>query len=210
MKKLAFSVKIFATATLVAVMAACGSGDGKDAKDSAANANATPATEKIKDQGFASSANFRFVDDTLLMKNYEFAKVTYEQCQKIALDLQTYQNGLAKQLQNKQAAIQQKMQSNGNLSDASYNADVAELQKLDQSLQAQYAKRAQADNDKINKLTQAVSDAIDNYIARYNKEKKYDAILSRAAGLYFNPQLDVTNEIVAGLNAEYKAAGEKK
>ena len=58
-------------------------------------------------------------------------------------------------------------------------------------------------------LTNVVNDSIRNFIADYNKDKKYDAILyySPAVGmgsaLYFNPQLDITNEIVNGLNARY-------
>lgn len=34
-------------------------------------------------------------------------------------------------------------------------------------------------------------------------QKGYDAILFKAATLYINPALDITNEVVEGLNARY-------
>lgn len=207
MKKLAISAKLFIAAFLFAglTMTSCGSGDSKDKNDSNKTA-AKPQTEKVSDPGFASSANFRYIDDTTLMNNYEFAKVTMEQCQKIAHDLEAYQNSIGRQLQNREAEIAKKAQSNGYLTEASYNADVQEYQRLGQNLQAQLAKRAQADNEKIDKLTKDVNDAIDNFIARYNKEKKYDAIFHRQVGFYFNPQLDITDEVVKLLNEEYNAS----
>ncbi len=33
----------------------------------------------------------------------------------------------------------------------------------------------------------------------------YDAILLRESGVLFNPALDITQEVIAGLNARYKA-----
>ncbi len=210
MKKLATTVRTLFTVSIITIAAtACGSGNDKDAKDSTAT-KVMPKTEKVNDKGFAATTNIRFVDDTLLMQKYEFAKITLEECQKIALDLQNYQNSLGRQLQQKQEAIQKKLQSNGYLSEASYKADVDELAKFDQSCSAQYAKRAQADNKKIEDKTMALKNAIDNFIARYNQTHKFDAILYKSAALYYNPQLDITEDIAAGLNAEYKAAAESK
>ena len=58
--------------------------------------------------------------------------------------------------------------------------------------------------------TKAASDYIDNSLIEYNKTKKYDAILDRAAGLYFNPALDITDEVVKALNEAYNKAQEDK
>ena len=49
------------------------------------------------------------------------------------------------------------------------------------------------------------SESINNFIAEYVKTHSYDAILYHAAGVYFNPALDITDEVVEGLNARYKA-----
>lgn len=207
MKKLAISAKLFIAAFIFAglTLTACGSGDSKDKNDSNKTA-ATPKTEKVSDPGFASSANFRYIDDSTLINDYEFAKFTMEQCQKIDHDRETYHNSLARQVQNREAEIVKKAQSNGYLTEASYKADLQELERFRQSLDAQFAKRYQSDEENKAKLTKDLNDAIDNFIARYNKEKKYDAIFHRQVGFYFNPQLDITDEVVRLLNEEYKAS----
>jgi Skp family chaperone for outer membrane proteins len=48
-----------------------------------------------------------------------------------------------------------------------------------------------------------------NYVEEYNKSYGYDAIMLREAGVYFNPALEITDEIVAGLNKRYKPAEKK-
>ena len=47
-------------------------------------------------------------------------------------------------------------------------------------------------------------ESIHNFLVDYNAEHRYDAILLRAAGIYFNPALDITDEVIKGLNARYK------
>ena len=37
----------------------------------------------------------------------------------------------------------------------------------------------------------------------------YDMILYKAAGVYFNPELDITDEVIKGLNARYNKVSEK-
>ena len=48
-----------------------------------------------------------------------------------------------------------------------------------------------------------MNDSIEAFIKEYNKTRGYDAILFKAATLYINPALDITNEVVEGLNARY-------
>ena len=50
---------------------------------------------------------------------------------------------------------------------------------------------------------QVLQDSIMNYIVEYNVTRKYDAILYKAAGVLFNPALDITKEIIVGLNKRY-------
>ena len=48
-----------------------------------------------------------------------------------------------------------------------------------------------------------LNDSIDSFIKDYNAKHGYDAILFKNAGVYFNPALDITNEVIEGLNARY-------
>ena len=50
---------------------------------------------------------------------------------------------------------------------------------------------------------QQLNDSIQSFIKDYNSSHHYDAILFKAAGVYFNPALDITKEVVEGLNGRY-------
>jgi outer membrane protein len=54
---------------------------------------------------------------------------------------------------------------------------------------------------KSNEVTQCIME----YIQEYNSDKKYDFILTKMGGnmLYTNEALDITKEVVEGLNAKY-------
>ena len=206
MKKLAYA----ASALLVAGMAmasfsACG--DGNDAE----KADSTKKEVKGEQKGTAYEAktNIRYVDRDTLLAHYDYAIEQNKVLEQMDLDLQAFQTQLARNLQNKQAAMQQKMNSNA-YTEATYKSDMEELQRLDQSSQAQYQQRALAETQRAADITKAVRDKVDAYIVKYNDAHHYDAILYKDAGLYFNPALDITGEIVKGLNAEFKAESAKK
>ena len=62
-----------------------------------------------------------------------------------------------------------------------------------------------------------IADAIQNFLVKYNEEKQFAMILTTQGSILTapvtvaDPALDVTDEILAGLNAEYiKTKGEKK
>lgn len=56
---------------------------------------------------------------------------------------------------------------------------------------------------------QQLNDSIQAFIKEYNKTKGYDAILFKAAGVYFNPALDITDEVIKGLNERYTKVAKK-
>ena len=66
------------------------------------------------------------------------------------------------------------------------------------------ASELQSETDKFNA---ALHDSIDHFIAQYNKDKKYSLILTKQGDniLYGDKSLDITNEVVAGLNKAYKS-----
>ena len=48
-----------------------------------------------------------------------------------------------------------------------------------------------------------VNDSITSYINEYNKKYGYDAIFFKAATLYIDDRLDITDDVIKGLNARY-------
>lgn len=160
-----------------------------------------------------TSINIRYVVLDSIYKHYTLAQLTTSEAQTMAMQLQSYQNQLASQLQSQANSIQQKAQSNGYLSQASYEEDMKRLNSNQNAFQNQYAQREAKASQEMAIKQQALLDSINNFIIVFNKDRKYDAILFKDAGLYFNPALDITNEVIEGLNARYQApaaAPEKK
>lgn len=194
-------LKLFMVAGIAALISSC-SGSDKGTPSSTGNDSTTVTDEPIE-----TAINIRYVSMDSIYKNYTLAQNVSQEAQTLASNLQSYQAQLQNQLQSKYTQIQQKAQSNGYLSQASYEADVKELEKTNAAYQNMYAKREAEAAQTLDNRQKELNDSVQNFIKLYNKEKKYDAILIRDAALYFNPALDITDEVIKGLNDRYK--GEK-
>ncbi|MCL2510654.1 MAG: OmpH family outer membrane protein [Bacteroidales bacterium] len=79
------------------------------------------------------------------------------------------------------------------------------LRQMEEQFMAEINKQLQEKN----KIT---ADSVINYINRYNKNHQYTLILEKSGingVLYGEPALDITQDILNGLNAEYEAAQKK-
>lgn len=50
----------------------------------------------------------------------------------------------------------------------------------------------------------ALQDSLDSFLKEYNRSKKYTMIFNKAVMLYADPAMDITSEVVAGLNKRYQ------
>lgn len=200
MRKIAFAA---ASAAIMALaMASCSN------KETAADASEATAKKTVKVEGdsFAPTTNIRYYNMDSVMANYELVKTFNEANIRTMTELQNAQRSREGELNRLASSIQQKMQNNGYLSEASYNADMAELNKKQQAAQNYLgALQTRAQEEALRQQTEFI-DSLDNFLAEYNKTRHYDAILLYAPGELFNPALDITNEIIEGLNAGYKKA----
>ena len=72
------------------------------------------------------------------------------------------------------------------------------MQTLEQELMTKIAEKQTAETAKI-------MNAIYAFVREYNAaNQQFDVILTKQATLFINPAMDITNEIVDGLNEEYK------
>ncbi|MDE6392620.1 MAG: OmpH family outer membrane protein [Muribaculaceae bacterium] len=195
MKKTYITLASVAVSALLCLGAVSCGDDKKPAK-------ATPSKAKTEKPA-AILPNYRYVDLDSVLSRYNLAKDYNEEM----LRLQTNAESQMKQHQNKIQSfantVQNKMQNNGYLSEASYKQDEQkmanmqnEAQRSMQNLQNNIAQAAEQAQKTIN-------DSINAFIESYNKTRGYDAILFKAATLYINPELDITDEVVEGLNARY-------
>lgn len=195
--------KLLSLSAIALILSSCA--DGGKSSDSASASN---DSTRVEAEAFESDINIRYVSMDSISKNYVLAQNIAAKAQTLVTELQSYQVQLQNQLQNQANQIQQKAQNNGYLSQASYEADMKELEKKNNQFQRQYAQREQAAAVTMDNLQRELRDSIMNFINAYNKEKKYDAILYQDAGLFFNPALDITDEIIAGLNNRFTGKAE--
>ena len=110
-----------------------------------------------------------------------------------------------KSLQEEVAAFENKVQNNVFATQERAQAEYEKIMKKDQELmQRSQALIAEFEKESITKSNE-VTQSITSYIQEYNSDAKYDFILTKMGGnmLYANEALNITKEVVEGLNAKY-------
>ena len=186
-----------------------GSAACSNSESSKQDAPAATAKTEAKAEGAPTTLNIRYIDEDSLSAHYNLAKDFKEASIRAFCRLESAQQSKAKEIQAFGSQIESKMRSNGYLSEDSYNADVAKLNKMQESAQNYLGNLQRNTEMEMAQQQQQLQDSVQNYIKEYNKSKGYDAILFKAAGVYFNPALDITDEIVEGLNARYNKVQKK-
>jgi outer membrane protein len=195
MNKKNFLRTLSVAAIAALTMSACNNAGKMDEKPAAAP-TAAPSSLKIA-----------FIEVDSIMTQYNFCKDYSKILEKRGNNIQS---ALASQEKNLEAAIknfQNKAQNNGFKSQSEYEGQQAAIQRQQEQYVAtrdRLAAELQSETDKFNA---ALHDSIDHFIAKYNKDKKYSMILTKQGDniLYGDKSLDITNEVVAGLNKAYKS-----
>ncbi|MCH5227420.1 MAG: OmpH family outer membrane protein [Muribaculaceae bacterium] len=147
--------------------------------------------------------NYRYVDLDSVLSNYNLAKDYNEEMLRMQSSMQSEVKRHENSLQSLATTMQNKLQNNGYLSEASLKADQQQYADLQNKAQRAVAS-LQSNFETTAMLAQkTVNDSIEAFIQDYNMKKGYDAIFFKAATLYINPALDITNEVIEGLNARY-------
>ena len=110
-----------------------------------------------------------------------------------------------KTLQEEAAAFETKVQNNVFATQERAQAEYEKIMKKDQELlQRSQAMIAEFEKESITKSSE-VTQSIMEYIKEYNSDAKFDFILTKMGGnmLYANEALDITDEVVKGLNAKH-------
>ena len=196
MKKYVFSALAFA-----AVMASCNNASPKmDEKPQAAG------VENV------SGMKIAFVEVDSLMTQYDFAKDYSVTLQKRSNNAR---NTLTQKTSELQAAVnnfQQKLQNNGFTSREQAQSVQAGIERRQRDLQELQARLENELASETQKFNEALRDSLNNFLTSYNKDKKFDLILSKAGDniLYADRRHDITKDIINGLNKRYKPAAKKE
>ena len=193
-----FILKSSLAALLVAFMAFSQACSQKSEKEEAAS----PAASITTNIG-EGLPNYRYVDADSILAKYNLAKDYNEEMTRMQDNMQTQVKRHENSIQSFGNSIQNKMQNNGYLTEASYKADMEKLNNMQMAAQNDLAKLQSQYETAFLASNKAVIDSIDAFIKVYNEKKGYDAIFYKSATGYINPALDITDEIIEGLNARY-------
>ena len=195
MKKLQRPIAMAAAALLIGASTLASCNDSKQDTKPAAKTDKVAAKDNLP--------NYRYVDlDTVLAK-YALAKDYNEEMMRMQSSMESTMRTHEKRLQSQAAVMQNKMNNNGYLTRESYEQDQNSLNSMQAEAQKQAATLQSNFEQQALQAQKNVNDSINAFIEEYNKSRGYDAIFFKAATLYINPALDVTDEVVEGLNARY-------
>jgi len=197
MNRTSLKLSTLATAVaLVSVMAAC---QNKEQAPSA-------ATTKTDSPAVKGGEPIVYVNSDSLLNKYEYFK-----------DLKTKLDAKSKSAQNdlgaKQQAFQREVaefqQAQGSLSANERQATEQRLGRKQQELQSYQQNAGAALQNEQATEQEKLYNKIADYLKVYAKDKGYKMVLTYQKGnsaiLFADPSLDVTSEVIVGLNEGYKA-----
>lgn len=165
---------------------------------------ATPVVTEIGDQG---ALRIAWINTDTLMAKYQYAKDLEKQLQDFQTAKRNSYINQMKQFENDynnyihggadKMTLEQQQKKEKELQDRA-----ARLQTLQDDLALQVQEKTLTESEKM-------TNAVYNFIREYNEnlEQPFDFIMARSFSssplLYGNPNYDLTNVIVEGLNAEY-------
>ncbi len=170
--------------------------------------------DKVKSNGLpraeasAPNGEIAFVDVDSLAAQYEYCKEGQKELESKQNAYRSQLNSKAQALQNAMAEFQNKAQNGGFTSQQQVQAEQSKLQKQQEQFQQFQTRIDNEMNSATLKYQQVLRDSINNFLNEYNKDGRYKMILSKSGDniLYADKALDITNDVVAGLNKRYKKA----
>ena len=147
-----------------------------------------------------------YVNIDSLLLNYQFAKESNETLLKKQEDSRLDLNVQARQLQGEMAEFQRKLENNAFLSRERAEQEQNRLMRKEQDLQQLNTKLSQELMEVQQKVSEELRDTINAFLKEFNKDKKYEMIISNTASdniLLANEGYDITQEVIEILNERY-------
>lgn len=206
MKRLPLILSI--CALVVAIVSCVFSLTGKEKKSG-------DAVETAETEGITAGSIVYFDFDRVL-DEYDLAN---DERNKLQIKMQNVEQELKKKqnrIERDQKAFQDKM-NKGILTTSTANEQYQRLQQQAASFQEEAARKQQELAEEQQALMNLLTDEVKTFVDNYNEEKGYDMIFAYQMQLNMpyplvsaTSALDITDEIIAGLNAEYAKNKEAK
>ena len=158
------------------------------------------------DGSVAAELPIAYINLDSLLENYQFAIEANDQIMSKQEDARLKLNTRARNLQNKAADFQRKLDNNAFLSRERAEQEAMKIQKEQQELQELEAKLSQDIAMELQDINPQLADSLTNYLKEYNADGRFQMILSNTGKdnvLMAADALDITNDVIEGLNARY-------
>ncbi|MGE4514930.1 MAG: OmpH family outer membrane protein [Chryseobacterium sp.] len=197
MKNLSLILNVVLTIAVVVLFVKVFSGGSKKAPVAAVFTNDSVSGGKLP---------IAYINVDSLLLNYQFAKEANESLIKKQEDSRLDINTRARQLQSDMSEFQRKLEANAFLSRERAEQEQSRLLKRQQELQDLDSKLSQQLMQVQQKMSEQLRDTINSFLKEYNKDKKYEMIISNTASdnvLYATEGYDITAEVTKMLNDRY-------
>ncbi len=189
MKKISFIIGLMALASFTGCKTTT---ENKETKEEAAEVTAV-------------AGSIVYFDLDRVLDAYDMANDKRSEVEAKVASIQKEVNRRQKNLENGIADFQNKI-NKGLMTSATAQAQQQKLAEQEQAFQ-QFAQQKQAEiMEEQQVMMNIIADAIKTYVEAYNQEKGFAMILTNQASvpvIVADPALDITSDIISGLNKEY-------
>lgn len=157
------------------------------------------------------SGRIVYVNTDTLLNNYEYYKDVVKEFENKSFALDNELQRKAQSFQNEVALFQRRVQAGG-LSEQQALTQQAALQKKEQDIMMYRENAAGNLQQDQAKKTDELLNKIHEYLKNYNASDRYDMVIGYSKGggvLYAKEDLDITQEVLKGLNDEYASTQKK-
>lgn len=166
----------------------------------------TSQVESDNEGGRAQAGDIVYIQIDSLVSKYDMFNDLRSEFENKAQTIQEDLNKRGRAFENDIKEFQTKVQK-GLITSSQAQQQQQQLQMREQELQS-YAQKKQAEmSEEEAVIYRRVFDALSNYVEKLNQEKRYSLILSTSGtpSLVLNGDkaLDITNEVIKGMNDEY-------
>ena len=161
-----------------------------------------PQVKTVTASTVQSGNKVAYIDLDSLQSNYQYYKKIKGEFERKQVASNDEITNMQKRYQNRAMQLQQKGPT---MNQQEQEAAMKEINQMQQDLQT---KKQSLDNELFNynsKMKEDILSRIQNFLKDYNKDGKYDYIFSYEPGFMFykDSTLNITNDVIAGLNELY-------
>ena len=153
----------------------------------------------------ASKGDIVYVDLDRILVEYDMANDLRSVVETKVQNIQAEVNRRGKKLENDVVEFQNKIDK-GLLTRTNAEVQSQKLQQQELEFNNYAAQKQQEIQEEQVVMMNQLGDAIQTYLAKYNEEKQYAMILTNSGGapvITADAALDITDDVLAGLNEEY-------